>query len=61
MTVVGQVPMPSYLVALAVGELESRRVGPRTRVWSEPSTVDAGADEARIFFFIHFIQFLHVV
>ncbi|KAK9797774.1 hypothetical protein WJX73_000383 [Symbiochloris irregularis] len=39
------VPIPSYLLALAVGELESREVGPITRVWSEPSMVDAGAHE----------------
>jgi leukotriene-A4 hydrolase len=35
-----QVPMPSYLVALAVGDLESRELGPRSRVWSEPSMVE---------------------
>jgi len=34
------VPMPSYLVALAVGDLESRDIGPRSRVWSEPSMVE---------------------
>ncbi len=37
-----QVPIAPYLVALAVGQLESRELGPRTRVWSEPSMVDAG-------------------
>jgi hypothetical protein len=40
-----QVPIPSYLIALAVGALESRELGPRSRVWSEPSMVDAGAYE----------------
>ena len=39
------VPMPAYLIALAVGDLEARTVGPRSRVWSEPSMVDAGARE----------------
>jgi leukotriene-A4 hydrolase len=39
------VPMPSYLVAMAVGALESREIGPRSRVWSEKETVDAGAYE----------------
>ncbi|XP_061076945.1 aminopeptidase B isoform X1 [Conger conger] len=29
-------PIPSYLVALAVGDLVSAEVGPRTRVWTEP-------------------------
>jgi len=40
-----KVPIPSYLVALVVGELESRDLGPRSRVWSEPSMVDSGAFE----------------
>lgn len=31
-----KVPIPSYLVALAVGKLEKRDVGPRSAVWSEP-------------------------
>jgi len=39
------VPIPSYLLALAVGKLESRDVSPRCRVWSEPSMVDAVAFE----------------
>lgn len=40
-----QVPIPSYLIALAVGALEARELGPRSRVWSEPSMVEAGAYE----------------
>lgn len=40
-----RVPIPSYLLALAVGELESRELGPVSRVWSEPSMVEAGAYE----------------
>lgn len=39
------VPIPSYLLALAVGELESRQIGPKSKVWSEPSMVEAGAYE----------------
>eukprot|EP00967_Tisochrysis_lutea_P076132 scaffold102844_cov21-Tisochrysis_lutea.AAC.1 len=39
------VPIPPYLLALAVGELEARELSPRSRVWSEPSMVDAGAYE----------------
>jgi leukotriene-A4 hydrolase len=35
----------SYLVALAVGNLEERVIGPRSSVWSEPSMVDAVAYE----------------
>ena len=37
--------MPAYLVALAVGHLESRLIGPRSNVWSEPEMVEAGAYE----------------
>ena len=39
------VPISAYLVALAAGELESRKIGPRTHVWSEPSVVDKAAEE----------------
>lgn len=39
------VPMPSYLVALAIGALEKRDIGPRSAVWSEKEMVDAGAFE----------------
>lgn len=38
-------PIPPYLMALAVGELESRDLGPRSRVWAEPATVDKAAWE----------------
>jgi len=33
------VPTSTYLIAIAVGELESRDISPRCRVWSEPSMV----------------------
>ena len=42
---VQKVPIPSYLIALAAGCLVSRDIGPRSRVWSEPSMVEAGAYE----------------
>ncbi len=35
--------MCSYLIALAIGELESRDIGPRSKVWSEKSMVEQGA------------------
>lgn len=38
-------PIPPYLFAFAVGELASREVGPRSRVWAEPSVVEAAAWE----------------
>ncbi|XP_034019465.1 leukotriene A-4 hydrolase [Thalassophryne amazonica] len=39
------VPIPSYLIALVVGDLESREIGPRSRVWSEKEYVDKAAYE----------------
>ncbi|CAG9857794.1 unnamed protein product [Phyllotreta striolata] len=40
-----KVPVPSYLVALAVGALESRRLGPRCSVWAEPELIEDCAYE----------------
>jgi hypothetical protein len=37
--------VPSYLIALAVGDLAFRPTGPRTGVWAEPSVVDKAATE----------------
>lgn len=37
--------IPTYLIALAVGDLTSRDLSPRCRVWAEPGTVDAAANE----------------
>ncbi|XP_056132354.1 leukotriene A-4 hydrolase [Lampris incognitus] len=39
------VPMPSYLIAIVAGALESREIGPRSRVWSEKEFVDSAAFE----------------
>nr|XP_014343641.1 PREDICTED: leukotriene A-4 hydrolase [Latimeria chalumnae] len=39
------VPMPCYLIAIVVGALESRVIGPRTRVWSEKEYIDQAAFE----------------
>jgi leukotriene A-4 hydrolase/aminopeptidase len=38
-------PIPSYLMALCVGDLAFRRLGPRTGVYAEPSVVDRAARE----------------
>jgi leukotriene A-4 hydrolase/aminopeptidase len=38
-------PIPPYLLALAVGELDSRDLSPRARVWAEPGVVEAAAWE----------------
>jgi leukotriene-A4 hydrolase len=38
-------PIPPYLIALAVGDLEFRPIGKRTGVWAEPSVVEKAANE----------------
>ena len=38
-------PIPSYLIALAAGDLAFRSLGERTGVYAEPSVVEAAADE----------------
>ena len=37
--------IPSYLIAIAVGDLKFRAIGKRTGVWSEPAVVDEAARE----------------
>ncbi|CAH8848214.1 unnamed protein product [Trichobilharzia szidati] len=39
------VPVPSYLIAIACGDLACRKIGPRSSVWAEPSIVDKAAYE----------------
>jgi len=39
------VPVPAYLVAFAAGELVSRDLSPRCRVWAQPSVIEAAAHE----------------
>jgi hypothetical protein len=38
-------PVPPYLIAIAVGDLEFRSLGPRSGVYTEPSMLDAAAAE----------------
>ena len=38
-------PIPSYLIALAVGDLQFRSMSPRTGVYAEPSVVESAAAE----------------
>lgn len=40
-----KIAIPSYLIALAVGNLKGIQVGPRSTVWSEPEVVEAAAWE----------------
>ena len=37
--------IPAYLLALAVGDLAVREIGPRSAVYAEPGTIDAAAKE----------------
>lgn len=39
------VPIPAYLLAIAVGDLYSKRVGPRSHVWAEKNVLDEAAEE----------------
>ncbi|RIB19601.1 leukotriene A4 hydrolase [Gigaspora rosea] len=39
------VKIPSYLIALAVGNLVGKKIGPRSTVWTEPEVVDSAAWE----------------
>ena len=43
--IITKVPVQSYLIAIAVGGLESRRIGPRSHVWAEPGLVDRAAHD----------------
>ncbi|XP_067683113.1 leukotriene A-4 hydrolase-like isoform X1 [Haliotis asinina] len=40
-----EVPIPSYLMAIVAGDIESRDIGPRSKVWSEKEFVEAAAYE----------------
>lgn len=42
---VQDIPVPSYLIAIAIGALESRKVGPRSHVWAEKEVIDQAAYE----------------
>lgn len=41
-------PIPPYLFAFAVGELASKDLSPRSRVWAEPAQLDAAAWELAV-------------
>jgi aminopeptidase N len=38
-------PVAPYLIAIAAGNIEFRKLGPRTGVWTEPETMNAAAAE----------------
>jgi hypothetical protein len=38
-------PVPPYLIALAVGDLQFKATGPRTGVWAEPAVLEKAAEE----------------
>ncbi|XP_014610852.1 PREDICTED: leukotriene A-4 hydrolase [Polistes canadensis] len=39
------IPIPSYLIAIAVGVLASKKIGPRTTVWAEQEYIEQSAYE----------------
>lgn len=39
------IPIPSYLVAIGVGKLECKKIGPRSHVWAEAEQIDDAAFE----------------
>lgn len=41
------VKIPSYLLAIAVGDLYSKKIGPRSLVWAEKDVVEEAASEYR--------------
>ncbi|KAK9878488.1 hypothetical protein WA026_022383 [Henosepilachna vigintioctopunctata] len=42
---VQDIPVPSYLIAIAIGALESRKIGPRSHVWAEKEMIEQSAFE----------------
>ncbi|XP_078685385.1 aminopeptidase B-like isoform X4 [Branchiostoma floridae x Branchiostoma belcheri] len=38
-------PIPAYLIALAVGDIASADIGPRSKVWTEPSVLEKAKSE----------------
>ncbi|PJF16674.1 Leukotriene A(4) hydrolase [Paramicrosporidium saccamoebae] len=38
-------PIPAYLIAIAVGDIHPREIGPRSSVWSEAGNLEAAAEE----------------
>ncbi|XP_052779283.1 leukotriene A-4 hydrolase-like [Mya arenaria] len=38
-------PMPSYLIAIVAGDIVSKEIGPRSKVWTEPELIEAAAYE----------------
>lgn len=38
-------PVPAYLIAIAVGDLSQKKIGPRSTVWAEPDLIEKAAYE----------------
>jgi len=39
------IPVQSYLIAIAIGNLVSKNLSPTSKVWSEPEEIDKAAYE----------------
>ena len=35
-----KIPIPPYLIAIAVGDVVSKKIGPRSHVWSEAAVIE---------------------
>jgi hypothetical protein len=44
--------IPSYLIAIAAGNIVGREIGPRSTVWCEPEVIDSAAWEFTVSFHI---------
>jgi len=42
---VQKIPIPAYLIAIAVGNIKGKKIGPRSTVWTEPEFLDASVYE----------------
>jgi len=40
-----KIPIPAYLIAIAVGNIVGKQISPRVTIWSEPELLDAAVYE----------------
>lgn len=48
------IPIPAYLIAIAVGNLEKRKIGPCSTVWTEPEIINEAEYEFKEVFFLSY-------
>lgn len=47
-------PVPAYLIAIAVGNISNKKIGTRSTVWTEPELLDKAVYEFEEVFFLPF-------